>query len=51
MSKCLAIPVVQDVAGETHLFPTAPRVLKQDPHDWRGREEMGKEADMGHLSC
>ena len=36
MSECSALPAVWDAAEETHFFPIAPRVPKQDLHDWGG---------------
>lgn len=48
--ECLATPAVQEVTGETHFSPAAPKVLKWDLHDL-GREEIVKEADKGLHSC
>lgn len=32
--ECSVNPVVGDMAGETHLSATVPRVLRQDLYEW-----------------
>ena len=40
MSECLVTLIVGVVAGETHFFLAATRILKQDPHDWAREEKV-----------
>lgn len=47
VSEYPTTPVVQGTSGETHFFPAAPRVQRQDPQNWE-REESRKETDKNN---